>query len=242
MSDMPNPLSRIVQPPQSASIEFEIDIASKQPELAALVGHGIGIWSMVDCMIGQILADMLGPKAWPAWAMYDSIESSKAKIKAVKAAAQAVLSAENNRLFRGLMRLHDPDAGQRHIFAHWLMARSEQKPGYLVLVKPSPMIKWHAALTAVMHGELTHDNRIPFPGAEGWYAYSKEELEGIVLRFNETLGLFSWFRLLVRSSSPEPAKLQALEHINKNSRLLAELARVDKEALKVAPSRSDDSS
>jgi hypothetical protein len=227
--EMPQPLSKIVKNPpnQGIPIEMQPGNAAKQPELAALVAQAIGIWSLVDCTIGQIFVDILGAKAAPAVAMFDAL-SPAARMTAFEAAARFELDAEKRRMLEALMRIYRPAAQQRHKFAHWIWAYCELAPDYLVLLEPARIVHEHTVIAQLKHKQITDltETKFTIPWSDEWDAYSKEELLRIVNEFSDVLNLFRWYQSLVRK--PPTLEQQALAYLNSNAKIVVELAHLAK--------------
>lgn len=213
MTEMPQPLSKVIPKPPATGIRitWNWNIASTQPELAALVAHAIAIWSLVEFTLGQIFVDILGAEIRPAFAMYSALNSERAKIDALTAAALSTLEGENRLLFQALMKIYESKGKQRHKFAHWIWAYCELTPDCLILIDPARMLEGHAIMTELMHG-LT-DSVLGIPFSDEWFAYSKPELERIVQEFSEILNIFRHFQTLIRPH-PSPLTPQAYNYLN----------------------------
>jgi hypothetical protein len=201
---MPQPFSKVVQPPQTITIQP--DTAAKQPELAALVAQAIGIWALVENTLGGTLVDMLGAKASPAIAMYGAIHDT-ARRAALKATAGLVLSIDNHKLFEALMRVHKTHAKQRDKFAHWIWAYCPTAPQYVVLINPVKWIQQHAMFSDVRFQQSYQNTTLTFEyhGPDEWECYSKIELQRITENFSLVLKLFRSFQTLV---GPRVSKLE----------------------------------
>jgi hypothetical protein len=222
---MPQPLSRVVPPPQD--ITMHRDVASRQPELAALVAQAISVWSLVEYTIGCTLVDILGAKASPAIAMYSAINSSNVQMAAIRAAAEYALTAQYFEYFEALMKLYGTHAKQRHKFAHWIWAYCEKAPDHLVLVDPINFIHTHTMLAEIRHNQVVigETSKFEFHGSDEWYCYSKDELQQINSTFSEVLNLCRWFQTLVGPMG-YPPKDKILELLNTHSLLVEPLSRL----------------
>jgi hypothetical protein len=171
-------------------------VAAREPELAALAAQAIAICSQADYFLGKTLIDMLGPRAAPAFAMYEAIGWGYSRKRALKAAAAMVLSDADNEIFDALLRVYAEDEGQRNKFAHWLWVHCKEAPGYLILLDPVQALRSGVAMHVAPEAAATREST-------EWIGecscYSKPELQRIVARFSETLNLIEAFRNLVGS-------------------------------------------
>lgn len=170
------------------------DAAAKEPELAALVAQAIAICSQADYFIGRALIDMLGPRAAPAFAMYESIAWGYSRKRALRGTAALLLGDADFKIFELLLKAYGQDEDQRNKFAHWLWVSCEQAPGYVILLDPVEALRWNVTAHVAPDVAATRE-------ATEWIAecscYSKPELKQILARFSDTLDLIELFRSLV---------------------------------------------
>jgi hypothetical protein len=195
--DMPKPLSQLTKGlSKPIEVSTEPGAAAREPELAALVAQIISICSESDYFLGRTLIDMLGPKAAPAFAIYEALAWGYSKKQALKGAAAMSLDDQDYRLFEAILKLYGEDERQRNKFCHWLWCYSEQVTGHVILLDPMESLRWRVAL------HVGPDKKRVITSTSGsglgeCECYSKSELERLVERFTVTIGLIEVFRNLV---------------------------------------------
>jgi len=192
---VPQPLSKIVHG-KIRHFVIAPNAAAQEPELAALVAQAISICSESDYYLGRALIDMLGPRAAPAFAIYEALAWGYSKKQALRAAAAISLDDQDCKLFDAILKLYGQDESQRNKFSHWLWCYSNQASGYIILLDPLQTLRWEV-VPHISPGVAR--TIVPGPVAQLGESscYSKAELEQIVERFTNTICLIETFRNLV---------------------------------------------
>jgi hypothetical protein len=129
------PLSQVKS---SASLHFyPPDIMTARPILAPLVAECIAEWAQIECALGVILAIILETEAQTGLAMYMSLKSFNNQATVVSAAAKAKLTIADEELFSAVLMIVRSAARERHKFAHWCWALSDDLPDALLLLDPA---------------------------------------------------------------------------------------------------------
>jgi hypothetical protein len=237
---MPQSIKSIVD--GSFSIRFTEDWSEKQPVLSSLLAHAINIWSLVEATLGYILIEMLGAKASPAFAMYDSLSAANAKIAALTAAAKISLNDRDLGLFTAMMRIHSSRGKQRHKFAHWIRGYCPEAPDYLVLVDPAKTIKQHAGSADLRYRygggpRKSKSSKFDVDILQETSCYSVNDMRKTVAEFNEVLRLFGTFQNLV-GGAPAAVKDKIYVLLSTGPLLSAELNRLSPQSQKDQPAPS----
>ena len=224
---MPQPLSKLVR--GAIGIRWDIDVASYQPELAVLVARIMSLSSKADYSLGMGLIKMLGPKAAPAFAIYEALTWGYAKTKAMQSSAKMVLSAEDYKLFCALLRMYAEDENQRNKFAHWVWVYCNEASEYLVLLSPSAALRWQLTMSEGRYGTPLNIDPADFGNwVKRCECYSKAELRRIVDTFQETFMLTNSFATLCdpfgaskdeirHTLATQPRLATALRHLEKQT-------------------------
>lgn len=153
--------------------------------MEALVANAITAWSLVETMLGFTLVMLLGGRAKPAVAMYQSLASTTAKDAALSAAASAVLEGEDLEIFNAVRALVRKGAKRRNKLAHGVVGTSKEVPDALVIVPQERVVEYTLELFVTQKIDLSpgRDER----KAQAWehykkhaHVYKKKDLEEIV--------------------------------------------------------------
>jgi hypothetical protein len=129
------PLSRVK--PHAALHFYPPDIMTVRPILAPLIAECIAEWAQIECTLGIILAVILETEAQTGLAMYMSLTSSTNQMTVLSAAAEAKLTKADEELFSAVLMIVRSAAKERHRFAHWCWALSDDLPDALLLLDPA---------------------------------------------------------------------------------------------------------
>lgn len=106
------------------------------PRLLQLAMRVISAWSILDTYVARTFAEMVGGRADPAIAMYESLGSTNTQHTALKAAARAVLNRPQLDLLAALLGLYSKRATFRNRVAHHLWGFSSAAPNGVILLDP----------------------------------------------------------------------------------------------------------
>lgn len=203
---MPQPISRVLS---DAELIIGARSVGTRPELAVLVAEAIGIWSEVESRLGSILAFMLTANAVAVSAMYNEL-SAQAQRAILLAAARSTLSADDNLLFRAVVKQVTSSAKDRHKLAHWLWGWSPQLPDALLLCDPAYMRDYIAF--AEENKELEAKNRYPRFDWDHTFVYRKADFDAIISTMMKVFSYVDCLRAVVDPAhfAGERARLQLL--------------------------------
>jgi hypothetical protein len=132
------PIQPLSQVKSAAMLHFyPPDIMTVRPRLAPLIAECIAEWAQIECTLGIILAVILETEAQTGLAMYMSLTSLSNQMTVVSAAAKAKLTVADEELFSAVLMVVKSAAKDRHKFAHWCWALSDDLPDALLLLDPA---------------------------------------------------------------------------------------------------------
>jgi hypothetical protein len=191
---MPQPL-RLVYSGPGLSVHFDPDCLQENPELGALVADAIARWSLIESGLNRILVTLLGAQAAPSFAMFSALVSTRARLEALNAAANTVLSGEDLEMFTAAYEISRTQEKDRIKLAHWNWGHSPQVPNALLLAKPD-VLSEHYIRVAKQRANFKAIGTFDIPADEldsyfmfdldQVYVYRKPDLERIVRDFKET--------------------------------------------------------
>jgi hypothetical protein len=132
---MPQPLSSV-----APNASFEIGSAGARyletnPQLASVALEAIASWSNVEGFLLRMFEALLGGNGSVAVAMYRALETQSAKTKAIRAAANSVLSERPDelRVLKALLAIAQTNEKSRNKLAHWVWGLSRDIPDAFLL-------------------------------------------------------------------------------------------------------------
>lgn len=186
---MPNPISRIVP---NATVYVDANILDDKPEVALLVTKIFALWASIECELGFLLVRILGAKASPAMAMYDTLKAQHLQLGALEAAARVKLSTESYAVFLATISIAESTQVPRNHLAHWMWGGCTERPDLLALINPKLIKENQFRLQAFAEHP---PNGFPLE-IDGWnpdyldpdyvLGYSKDDLHRAIRDLNET--------------------------------------------------------
>lgn len=152
---MPQPLSR-VKPDAHVFLSAKL-VCETYPDLAAKVAHCIALSALIENLLAGMLASMLGAHGKPVAAMLNSLQSLGVKRGAIKAAAEVVLTDQDDLdLFTAVVDECDAACKHRHRFAHWAWATTKTYHGErelkaLLFIDPKALLAQEADAKGYVH-------------------------------------------------------------------------------------------
>jgi hypothetical protein len=139
----------------------------------------------VDAELAGILAFMLRGDTRSAIAMYGTLTSSQAKIRALQAAARAALTRDDLRLFRAILALVRRAAEKRNKIAHWLWGVCYALPDALILIDPDAVLDHVNNRKEFIIKVATGDFTSPMPEIDTSkaFVYRSEDFAEIITEF-----------------------------------------------------------
>src|SRR5829696_3925986 len=100
----------------------------ERPELAALVGRCIALWTEVELQMALILAAVLKANTAGAVAVFLALKNVRTRRDVLEAAAKATLSGEALKIFGAFLTYHRSVETQRNDLAHGIFGVAEAIP------------------------------------------------------------------------------------------------------------------
>lgn len=137
--------------PQFQGVEpiMGVGLIEDRPKAAAIVGRIVTAWSDIEVQCARLLAQIMGTNVAAAAAVFSSLRSSRAQADALEAAARAVLSAPDRRLFSAHMARKAALEKERNDLAHGCFGVSVSLPDDIIWVSQADYITF---TTAHRHG------------------------------------------------------------------------------------------
>lgn len=149
---MPQPLSRLRS--TVSDLTWGTKTLDDKPELAILVAAIFSEWAFIEMQLKNLMVIVLGTDAAAALAIYDSLDSPRQQMRALKAAAQAHLPSEKFDIFLAAISVVETAQRDRNKIAHWVWTSCPEFPDALILTDPSYiseyMFKFQSCLESVL--------------------------------------------------------------------------------------------
>jgi hypothetical protein len=111
-----------------AQFRFPANALAERPELAALIGECIAVWSSVEAQLAIMLSAIMKTQTGITAAVFLSIRNSRAQREALNAAAQVGLSGRELEMFSAISFVYQSIDSQRTDLAHGIFALTEDIP------------------------------------------------------------------------------------------------------------------
>jgi hypothetical protein len=115
-----------------AKYRFAANALGERPELAALIGECIAVWSRVEAQVAVLLSAIMKAETAISAAVFLSIRNSRAQREAVTAAAEIGLTGRELEMFSAIAIVYQSLDSQRTDLAHGIFAISEDLPDALL--------------------------------------------------------------------------------------------------------------
>jgi hypothetical protein len=160
---------------------FPANAPAERPELAALIGECVAMWSNVEAHLAIMLSAIMKTETGIAAAVFLSIRNSRAQREALDAAAQIGLSGRELEMFSAIIAVYKSLDSQRTSLAHGIFAISEQFPDDLLWIDSTHYTQHHVeswseipsdSFLGKLAQEADSDNKI----RENMFLYRKDDL------------------------------------------------------------------
>src|SRR5262249_43640514 len=121
----------------NTKVRFAANALGERPELAALVGECIALWSQVEAQISVLLSAIMKAETAITAAVFLSIRNSRAQREALTAAAEIGLSGRELEMFRAIAIVYQSLDSQRADLAHGVFAVGEDIPDGILWIDSS---------------------------------------------------------------------------------------------------------
>jgi hypothetical protein len=126
-----------------AKFRVPANALAERPELAALIGECIAVWSQVEAQLAILLSAIMKAETGITAAVFLSIRNSRAQREALSAAAQIGLKDRELEMFSAIALLYQSLDGQRTDLAHGVFAVSEDLPDALLWIDAKDFTNHH---------------------------------------------------------------------------------------------------
>jgi hypothetical protein len=177
---MPQRIDRIVQNPE---VYLDRAVLTDKPDMAILVTQIFATWASIEQTLSQLLVKVLGAKATPALAMYETLIAQHLQLGALQAAAKAALSDTDFQVFKAAVATTERAQAPRNQLAHWSWGGCKQRPDLLILANPKMLNRRDFQVADFLHSkaefapfDAIHATRLHFFDNSEVLAYSKDDL------------------------------------------------------------------
>lgn len=157
---MPQPLSQVRSGVKV--IKWSPDALNDKPELAVLVAGIFAASACIDHEMGMLLGRVLGADAAAALAISAKLESQNLQRIALKAAAKAVMTENDYKIFQAVTSVTESAQAERHRLAHWLWGACEELQTSLLLMDPKYFRQRESNLDALAKSVDSLDSLLGF--------------------------------------------------------------------------------
>jgi len=132
-----------VPKPFKGTLKYDPHSLKKRPNLAVHIGHIAHIWTMIDVLHGEMLAEMLRSESRFTTAVYLRLRG--ARPHALDAVAEEVLTENLLKEFRKIMERCRKVESSRNDVVHGLWGIDESDDKVLIWIDPAAHVKWFSA-------------------------------------------------------------------------------------------------
>jgi hypothetical protein len=151
-------------------------------------------------------------------AMYAAMGAFQPQMRALDAAAATAFADSDKDLYDATMFVVRRAAKQRHIFAHNVWATCPELPEALLLVEPSVLWQWVAAVSAYQLEQLKQPKGAATPMPLSVYqfdnskvaVYRAEDFQNTIARINRAALYVTWLSFLTPHPGPEGDSIRRL--------------------------------
>lgn len=176
---------------------------AQRPDLAAMVLQTIAVWSEVDFELAKALAHLMKADASVSSAVFLTLTTTSAKIKAIKAASETGLKGDALFAVRVVLAAYKGIAPHRDKFAHGIFGWKEDDPSILICWSISDHTKHH----------ITPLDPDPIRGnieelssflADTGLVYDRSDLQNILARVVGVLSCARYLAIYLSGKHPAP--------------------------------------
>jgi hypothetical protein len=189
--------------PRYAAAPYEIGPGSldARPELAALIGRCIGLWSEVELRMALIMAALLKANTEPAVALYLSIKNARVQKDALRAVAATTLNDDERLTFSAVLNVFGSIESERDALAHGIFGVSAEIPDGVLWSTTSDQASF---LVKEVRSRMAKDGWTATPDAnlrKSLFVYRKSDLELLYENIDRLDNML--FKLLIYLLGPD---------------------------------------
>jgi hypothetical protein len=195
---------------RKAKVRVPANALAERPELAALIGECIAVWSQVETQLAILLSAIMKAETGITAAVFLSIRNSRAQREALTAAAQIGLKDRELEMFSAIAILYQSLDSQRTDLAHGLFAISEDLPDALLWIDAKYFTDYHVKSWAVaskgLLGQIAKDAESEGKLRSEFFVYRKEDFLSLRDEINDFWGAVFRFGMFLRMPANPLAK------------------------------------
>ena len=166
---------------RKAKFRVPANALGERPELAALIGECIAVWSQVEAQLAIMLSAIMKAETGITAAVFLSIRNSRAQREALTAAAQVELKDRELEMFSAIAILYQSLDSQRTDLAHGIFAVSEDLPDALLWLDSKHYTQhhvesWSDIPSDGLLGQLAKDAESEDKLRSKFFVYRKDDL------------------------------------------------------------------
>ncbi len=210
---MPQPFDKVA--PGLTSLSYSSNAIESVPDLASDICKIFSSWSYVEYQIDLLFLSLTGGSSRSALAVFASLESDRARLGAMRAAANVHLQSYELIAFEAALKMVRTAAKERNRFAHHLWGTIPGMPDAITLTPPDVAGQvWSVTKTAIydIDSKRTPELEsleIPKDPKAHTMVYRASELPEIADRIGETAATLARLNLLIHARTNPPRYIPA---------------------------------
>jgi hypothetical protein len=202
-----------------AKATFGTRFIEDRPECAVIIARCSATWSYIEAETALLLATILKINTEPALAMFLAMQSTRVQIEVISAAAEAVLSTDDFKLFRAIMNVRKGFETDRNHLIHGIFGGSlSVKNGVLWIEQ-----KNYTRHTTTVWGNDYSQMKTKY--IDEVFVYEAEDLETVAQNLEWMHSFLGFFRGYV-GSTDAAWRAQRYPQLCSEPRIQAELNRL----------------
>jgi hypothetical protein len=196
------------------------DSLIERPEHAALIGQSCAAWSYVEAEMAVLLGALLGANSEAAIAVYQTLRRAAARVAAINAAAQIVLTPQEKELIEAIFNIHQSAEAERNALSHGCFIAVESMPDAIVWIESSKFslasVKYHHhhSNSYMLFGALIALEDMGKQLADDIFYYTIDDLKSIVLQIKTVREILqNLVSYLMHRSNSRRSKQEKFDHI-----------------------------
>lgn len=196
VSVMPQPLSK-VRSDASIILGNSGDYPLEQrPDLLPHAMRVVAAWSTLESFMGSAIVNILGAHAGPGIAMYTSLTSNAAKMGALRAAGDVIITGKQNDLFHALLVVFNSLATRRNKIVHGVWGYSPEVPDGVLLAHQSVLVNWTMELERFLESTPSENNQMPVIDKAKIFVYKATDFKALIKDIEMLSGAFLQYQHL----------------------------------------------
>lgn len=172
--------------PAFATLDYAIGamVLKERPAHCALIGKCIGLWTHVDCEMGNLFSILLGTESEAALSVFLTLRRSSNQREALDAAATPKLLGETRLIFDALMAAYRSLELQRNALAHGVFGLAGNDEDALLWMELKDYVHFQADVVP----RLIKGENLPDPHANlktKLFVYRLADLEALYLEMEQ---------------------------------------------------------